>query len=124
MDERRNRFGSWCTSCGRWVEEGAGFLLLPKVYGKPWRGACSRCYHSLHGGTEPPPKPKPPPRPRPKAIPMCLQILGLTPPVDEEKVKRRFRLIAKMAHPDAGGDAGMFIKYEQAYRDALKLCDG
>lgn len=57
-------------------------------------------------------------RPR---IPACLVTLGLEPPVTGDQVKRRFRELAKVHHPDAGGEAAEFTRIQAAYSEAMQL---
>jgi curved DNA-binding protein len=38
---------------------------------------------------------------------------------DESEIKRRFRQLAKIHHPDAGGDAGRFIELMELYRKLI-----
>lgn len=45
----------------------------------------------------------------------ALDVLGLRPPVDAATVKRAYRRLARELHPDAGGDAGAFLRVQQAY---------
>ena len=49
-----------------------------------------------------------------------LQKLDLPYDADEAAVKRRFRELAKRTHPDAGGDAGEFIKLMELYRTLIQ----
>ncbi len=60
-------------------------------------------------------------RPGPGHVPQCYRMLGLTPPVDTEAVKRAYRSLAMIHHPDRGGDQGEFIRVQSAYSDALRL---
>jgi hypothetical protein len=53
------------------------------------------------------------------SIPKCLTTLGLTPPVTVEMVKSRYRALAKVAHPDAGGSAARFVALKVARDQAL-----
>jgi len=48
--------------------------------------------------------------------PSVLGLLGLPHDADESDVKRKFRELAKIHHPDAGGDAGKFVELMKAYR--------
>jgi len=48
--------------------------------------------------------------------PEALGKLGLPPYSTEQDIKRRFRELAKQYHPDAGGDAGMFIELMDQYK--------
>lgn len=48
-------------------------------------------------------------------------ILGLLPPVTLEQVKAAYRELAKVHHPDVGGDAARFKMVSEAYQDLLEL---
>jgi ABC-type multidrug transport system fused ATPase/permease subunit len=48
------------------------------------------------------------------------QILGLNENANAEEVKKAFRKLAKINHPDAGGDTKMFIKIKEAYDKIIK----
>lgn len=63
-----------------------------------------------------------PPEPETKrGVPPCIERLGLSYPCTVADVKRAFRLLAKDAHPDRGGDAKEFIEIQSAYEKALSL---
>ncbi len=47
--------------------------------------------------------------------PMHLEALGLIAPVTEEQIKKRFKDLAKLHHPDKGGDSSIFIEILDAY---------
>lgn len=49
----------------------------------------------------------------------ALALLGLTDPVDELTIRRRFRELAMAHHPDRGGDTARFQELQQAIK-ALK----
>lgn len=51
--------------------------------------------------------------------PSLLSKLGLPSNADEGSVKRRFRELVKQYHPDAGGNAEMFIELMNNYREIL-----
>lgn len=115
----RNKFEGWCRDCRQSVPIGGGYLVGKDRETGRWRLSCAGC---LFGTTNaPPPRPEPL---RPIAVPACLQILGLRPPVDREAVRRKFRQLAKASHPDMGGDAVRFMVIEGAYRQALSLAGG
>ena len=46
--------------------------------------------------------------------------LDLSPVADEAAVKKRFREMAKVYHPDAGGDTVKFIKLMQIYKKLVE----
>ena len=52
--------------------------------------------------------------------PEVLARLGLPPYADAEMIKQKFRELAKIYHPDAGGDAGEFIKLKNNYDSLMK----
>ena len=51
--------------------------------------------------------------------PEILAKLGLPAFAMEQDIKRRFRELAKQYHPDAGGDAAMFIELMDQYKNLL-----
>ncbi len=111
----RNKYESSCCDCGGCVPVGGGFLLGKDQATGRWFVACMGCYF---GTTQDEPTP------RPIVVPPCLRVLGLRPPVDRETVKRKFRELALVRHPDRGGDARGFIEAQNAYREALVLVGG
>jgi hypothetical protein len=49
------------------------------------------------------------------------EVLGLSPAATKGEIKRRYRELAKRHHPDVeGGDAKLFVRFKQAYDDAMK----
>jgi hypothetical protein len=58
---------------------------------------------------------------RPGTPPVCLRILGLTPPSTEAEVRAAYRRKARELHPDVGGDAAAFVLLNAAYEEALAL---
>jgi len=46
--------------------------------------------------------------------------LGLPLYADENDIKKKFRELAKLHHPDAGGDADIFIKFLDAYKELIE----
>jgi len=52
--------------------------------------------------------------------PEILSRLGLPPFAGEDMIRARFRELAKLYHPDAGGSAADFIKLKENYDDLLK----
>jgi hypothetical protein len=49
-----------------------------------------------------------------------LKVLGLTPPVTQHEIRAGYLKLAKVHHPDAGGDVEAFMRIESAYRTALR----
>ncbi len=49
----------------------------------------------------------------------CYQILGIQSSATEEEIKKAYRKLAHLHHPDKGGDAKKFSQVNQAYKDAL-----
>jgi curved DNA-binding protein CbpA len=45
--------------------------------------------------------------------------LGLRSDADENDIKKKFRELAKKYHPDAGGDAAMFIELMDDYKKLI-----
>lgn len=56
--------------------------------------------------------------PKPKMIPDCFKTLGFTELPSEADLKKRYRQIAKTAHPDAGGNTEYFMAVTKAYEEA------
>jgi DnaJ-class molecular chaperone len=48
-----------------------------------------------------------------------LEVLGLSPPVTRLEIRTAYLNLAKVHHPDAGGDADAFRRIDDAYRAAL-----
>lgn len=49
----------------------------------------------------------------------CYQILGISSGATEEEIKKAYRKLAHLHHPDKGGDAKKFSQINTAYKDAL-----
>ena len=47
-------------------------------------------------------------------------ILGVRADADVDEIRARYRELAKVCHPDAGGDAADFIRLQQAYQTLLE----
>lgn len=56
--------------------------------------------------------------PKPKNIPPCFLILGFSEIPGEDELKKRYRELVKVAHPDKGGSQEYFMKIKSAYEDA------
>ena len=60
--------------------------------------------------------------PAPTEIPECFRVLGFVEvPTDKAAVAERYRQLAKVSHPDAGGNAGEFQALQRAYQEAVQL---
>lgn len=51
----------------------------------------------------------------------CLLTLGLSLPCSRDDVRRAYKRLAKVAHPDLGGTQQAFIKLKQAHDSALRF---
>src|SRR5687767_15144401 len=47
-------------------------------------------------------------------------VLGVRADADANEIRARYRELAKVCHPDAGGDAAAFIRLQQAYHALLE----
>src|SRR5262245_4528920 len=47
-------------------------------------------------------------------------ILGVPADATPDEIRRRYRELAKVCHPDAGGDPAAFIRLQQAYEALLE----
>ncbi len=47
------------------------------------------------------------------------QVLGVGPDADESAIRNAYRALARVHHPDAGGNPEEFGRLQEAYRDAL-----
>lgn len=61
--------------------------------------------------------------PMPKDIPQCFLLLGFTDIPTKEEVKKAYRKMASIYHPDAGGDSENFHKFTQAKDECLKYLE-
>ena len=43
------------------------------------------------------------------------QVLGVEPTVDEEALRKAYRLRLRETHPDTGGEASVFIQVQRAW---------
>jgi DnaJ domain len=69
------------------------------------------------------------PRPSPQQLAMQfiaekLQVLGLAYGVPILEIKKRYRLLAREHHPDAGGDAERMKLINAAYSDLRRIIEG
>ena len=53
--------------------------------------------------------------------PVCLESLGLLPPVTLEDVKQAYLVRARESHPDRGGSQEEFVRVQQAFEDATEF---
>lgn len=53
---------------------------------------------------------------------LCTEVMGLFYPPTEQDLKKKFRELAKIHHPDNKGDEMEFIKIKDAYDVLLPLC--
>lgn len=59
--------------------------------------------------------------PAPQQVPECFRVLGFDRiPADVEEVRARYKLMARSAHPDAGGSAEEFHQLTQAAEEATR----
>jgi hypothetical protein len=55
-------------------------------------------------------------------LPSCLKALNLTWPCTMTEVKEAYRRLVKHAHPDGGGSHNKFLALQEAYEQALRMC--
>lgn len=59
--------------------------------------------------------------PAPTVVPECFRVLGFDRvPADPEEIRARYKLMAKSAHPDAGGSTEEFQQLQTALEQALQ----
>ena len=51
-----------------------------------------------------------------------MELLDLFPPITMEDIKRAYRKMAKLYHPDKGGCSDKFIAVNDAYNELLITC--
>jgi len=62
--------------------------------------------------------------PPPADIPNCFKLLGYTEiPPSADELGKRYKSLAKAAHPDTGGNEAQFITLKDAYDKAVKYFD-
>ena len=59
--------------------------------------------------------------PQATEIPECFIRLGFTKVPTKDELHKRWKQMAKTAHPDVGGDADYFISMQCAYKDAENM---
>ncbi len=63
--------------------------------------------------------------PEGEEVPACFHVLGFEHmPAGADDVMRRFRVLAKVSHPDTGGDAEQFRVFNEAKEQAIKYFEG
>lgn len=55
-----------------------------------------------------------------KEVPKCFTILGFGDIPSVAELKSRFHMLAKVSHPDSGGDPALFHLYKSAHTEAEK----
>ena len=58
--------------------------------------------------------------PAAKEIPKCFHVLGFDSIPTQDELKKQYRELAKIHHPDNGGNERMFIKINSAFEEAEK----
>lgn len=53
----------------------------------------------------------------------CWDILGIPETKDKEKIRNRYKALAKTAHPDGGGSSAMFAELHNATEEAITFCN-
>ena len=43
------------------------------------------------------------------------QVLGVEPTIDEEALRKAYRLRLRQTHPDTGGEASLFVQVQRAW---------
>lgn len=62
--------------------------------------------------------------PKQKTIPQCFLVLGFLDIPTSEELKKRYKELAKMSHPDVGGSNEYFIQIKNAFEEAQKYLKG
>lgn len=62
--------------------------------------------------------------PKPKDIPSCFLLLGFTDIPTSDELKKRYKELAKIAHPDVGGNEEHFVQIKTAFEEAEKVLKG
>ena len=60
----------------------------------------------------------------PKGNPDCFKLLGFSDIPDPVALKERWKQMAKLSHPDVGGNAEYFNTIKAAYEQAAKILEG
>lgn len=57
-------------------------------------------------------------------LPSCFQVLGFDKiPENKDQLKARYRQLARIAHPDSGGNFEKFVRLRKAFEDSIKLLE-
>jgi curved DNA-binding protein CbpA len=56
-------------------------------------------------------------------LPACFQVLGFDRIPDREQLKARYRQLARVVHPDSGGNVEKFIRVRRAYEESIKYIE-
>lgn len=59
--------------------------------------------------------------PKPKDIPNCFLFLGFNDIPTSEELKKRYKDLAKINHPDVGGNSEYFISIQKSFESAQKI---
>ncbi|MEG1391240.1 MAG: J domain-containing protein [Angelakisella sp.] len=59
-----------------------------------------------------------------ESIPSCFTVLGFTVIPTREELSKRYKQLAKISHPDVGGDPAAFNLYRENYEDCLETLKG
>lgn len=63
--------------------------------------------------------------PAPTVVPECFRVLGFDRvPADPDEIRARYKLMAKSAHPDAGGTPEQFHELQSAFEQAAEYLSG
>lgn len=57
-------------------------------------------------------------------LPSCFQVLGFDKiPENKDQLKARYRQLARIAHPDSGGNFEKFVQLRMAFEDSIKILE-
>ena len=57
-------------------------------------------------------------------LPSCFQVLGFDEiPENKDQLKARYRQLARVVHPDSGGNVKKFIRVRRAYEESIKYIE-
>lgn len=116
----------YCAGCGRTV------CLAHAAVSMRGDVVCLKCVTDLHGDG-PSPKNASSKRRKQRAtsgdtdVDACLRVLGITPSDDWderwEEIKARYRELARLKHPDRGGDTEAFARINDAFETLRPLAE-